>query len=543
LCAFLAWVPDSLWDRVSESNLLAILTRDRITEFTSAAGMPSHSVASRDEYRVQLVRILEGLLGLRSVRNDRKNSTPKAAVSFWPRVAGQGPFVVLAAAYQAKGDRLHANTWIGLWDQLAAGWDLAAIFSFPSARTTGVSRASGTLRDVQAAAALLRTATLPAREVSTASSPETVSTEPKPGGRRSTRAEELRAARAAIRAGVAPTSPAVVDEVTPGAVALPDVTHEWGALLDGWHPADVDDASWVLVRDAFTAAVVAYEPSSKANLRNVRSIVASFVLWLVQRPERSSSDPLTVDELLALSLIDSYLVGPLANQPDGSRATVRSVLRRVVRRLDPSKAAEKIAYRAVQAPYTEGDCARFVLLARNQPTDPLRRSLSAMVALGLGAGLGAEDQKTISPQHIREIDLGGHGTGLAIDVPGTRARTVVVREEYEDLLREALDLHHKARRGNATPLYGVKPTRRNGANRVAQKSVTATGGGVDIDAARLRSTWLVACMSAAVPLGILLHASGLRTPRTLADLLPYCPPADPDAVAALLRSLGGEAAS
>ena len=119
----------------------------------------------------------------------------------------------------------------------------------------------------------------------------------------------------------------------------------------------------------------------------------------------------------------------------------------------------------------------------------------------------------------------------------------MVRAEVEALLREALDAHALARRGTATPLHGVKPDRRNGANRVASRAVTATGTGVDVDVARLRATWLVACMSAPVPLGALLHAAGLRTPRTLADLLAHCPPPDPLAVAAVLRATGSEVAS
>jgi len=134
------------------------------------------------------------------------------------------------------------------------------------------------------------------------------------------------------------------------------------------------------------------------------------------------------------------------------------------------------------------------------------------------------------------VDLGPEVTGLAVDVPGQRARTVVVRAEYENLLREALELHQKARRGARTPLSGDKPERKNAAHKTASRAVTATGQGIDLSTARLRTTWLVACMSASVPLGALLHASGLRSPRTLNDLLPYCPAPDPLEVAAALRA-------
>ena len=59
-------------------------------------------------------------------------------------------------------------------------------------------------------------------------------------------------------------------------------------------------------------------------------------------------------------------------------------------------------------------------------------------------------------------------------------------------------------------------------------AVTATNAEhVSIDTYRLRSTWLVALMCSPLPLACLLAAAGLRSARTLTDLLPHCP--DPDA--------------
>jgi hypothetical protein len=407
-------------------------------------------------------------------------------------------------------------------------------------RTAARAPRTGNVPDVLAAAAALRDAveppsgespTMPAR-----STPPAVAAVP---SRRTSRAAAIRAARAAQQA------PSGADAQAAAAITpLPD---ELAAMVTGWVPQSMDEQSYAPISAAVAAAVTVYRPGSAVALRNARSIVVPFAWWVHGRAERSTHGDLQPAELTVDGLVDAYLAGPLAGQPDASRATVRSVLRRVVRNLAPETAAERIAYQPVQPPYTPADCARLVTLARQQPTDALRRDLSAMVALGAGAGLGAEDQRLVAPCHIREVDLGEYGLALAIDVPGPRARTVIVRAEYEPLLREALDLHAKAHRGRSTPLCGVKPDRRNGANRVAARAVTASGTGVQISAARLRATWLVACMSSAVPLGALLHASGLRTPRTLTDLLPYCPPASPEAVAGILRRLdsgqGGSVAS
>ena len=223
--------------------------------------------------------------------------------------------------------------------------------------------------------------------------------------------------------------------------------------------------------------------------------------------------------------------------PDGTRATVRSVLHRALRRLAPDLAPRVISYQPVQPPYTPYECASWVRLARNQPTATYRRGMSAIVALGLGAGLAPGEQRTTSPDAIFEGVLPGGVTALFVMVGSASPRIVVVRAQYEDLLREALELHRKAGRKSSDPLYGLSKTRRNVTGPVTQRAKTALGTGVELNPARLRSTWLVAVMSADVPLGALLRASGLRTARTLVDLVKYCPQPDEAVVAAILREM------
>lgn len=132
---------------------------------------------------------------------------------------------------------------------------------------------------------------------------------------------------------------------------------------------------------------------------------------------------------------------------------------------------------------------------------------------------------------------------VALDwAPG---RTVVMRQAYVPLLDGAVALYTGQGRAASAPLFGLVESRHNVVCAVTGSSVTATGPGVEISAARLRATWLVAAMCAPVPLAVLLNAAGLRSARTLADLLTYCPPpAQPDidrVLAALDDGDGGAA--
>ncbi len=161
--------------------------------------------------------------------------------------------------------------------------------------------------------------------------------------------------------------------------------------------------------------------------------------------------------------------------------------------------------------------------------------MSSLVALGLGAGFSSQEQREVSEERVHEFDLDGEKI-LVVDVPGPPARRVVACAPYDDLLREAIALHREQRRARTAPLYGTKVDRHNATGVVTNSARTASGVGVEIDPARLRSTWLVALMSADLPLGVLLKVSGLRSARTLVDLLPYCPEPSEEAVLAALRA-------
>ena len=192
--------------------------------------------------------------------------------------------------------------------------------------------------------------------------------------------------------------------------------------------------------------------------------------------------------------------------------------------------------RRAATPYTAQECRRWVRLARHQPTRAKRRTLSAAVALGLGAGLDSRDQRLVRACDIITIDVDGD-PALAVRVSGQRARTVVVSATYEGLLREALALHTAEGRADDDLLHGRDVNRLKVVAAVSDAAVTAEGPGIDLSAARMRTTWLLAVACAPVPLAVLLTASGLTSGRTLADLIPYFPEPDPPDVARLLHRI------
>ena len=355
---------------------------------------------------------------------------------------------------------------------------------------------------------------------------------------RPSRAAALRHARAAMAAAAEASSRPRIAEVDPAALA-PGVAE----AIAAYRPKRLATASWAELRPVWERLIVGFAPASRGAVGGPAAVLVGFLCWASARPGRPDPNaPLELEELFETSpsVIDAYDDQLRADGvADSSRATRRAVLRRALRSLDPSATTTRIAYQPVAGPYSAAECAALVRLACHQPSEARRRELSFVVGLGLGAGLDGRDLRNTDRSSFSDLEVPGEVPLLTVRVGGTeRPRTVVVRRAYEPLVREALASHDAARRGKSASILGWSATRRNITTPVIEHAVTARAGErVAIEVNRLRATWLVAAMCARVPLGTLLAAAGLRSARSLTDLLVHCPAPDPAEVAAALARL------
>lgn len=528
LARFLVWHPG--WDRASSPDLRALLTANFIETYCQDPSTP------RTE-RSYLRRVARAI-GTMPAREALVGGTKWPAVRrFWSSVGDLGPFTALAAAYRSKGYAVTSVTFGGYVNQLvAAEWDVDSLLA---PRACAPSERVDTIDSVVRAVVNHRSAPdvepTGVRAIQNAKAKSEQVKTVKPLSRTAT-VKAARAAQAQRAAALEAMSTETLIEPQLG--GLPELAAPMTKAVAAFRPHQFTDEQWQLVESATRHLATAYDPPSVAWVHTQMGGIARFCHWAAIRPARgTSTNALRPAELLADGLVEEYLAGPLAGSPDGTRATVRSVLRRALRKLAPELVPQVISYQPAQPPYTPYECASWVRLARNQPTATLRRGMSAIIALGLGAGLSPGEQRATTPETIFEGVLPGGVTALFVRVGGAMARTVVVRAQYEELLRESLESHRVAGRKSTDPLYGLSKTRHNVTGPVTQRAKTALGTGVNLNPARLRSTWLVACMSADVSLGALLRASGLRSARTLVDLVGYCPEPDDTAVAAVLRTV------
>ncbi|MDA8297563.1 MAG: hypothetical protein M0004_13440 [Actinomycetota bacterium] len=533
LCLFLAG--PSGWDRTAAPDLGRLLSRVAIDAHLARLAAAGKARKTRENHRADLQRIARAITGTTptEARDRRRRQEPVGAVS---RVA---------AALHASGCGIAAGA--GAFVQLAGRplrrEDLEPLSGLNRTNAACArSGGAGTIPAPYELEALVGVVDLvnAVEEVAEKTPAETHRAPERARTSRPSRAAALRHARAAMAAAAEASSRPRIAEVDAAALA-PGVAE----AIETYRPKRLATAPWAELRPVWERLIVGFSPASRGAVGGPAAVLVGFLCWARARPGRPDPNaPLALEELLETgpggSLIDAY-DGHLHAEgvADSSRATRRAVLRRALRSLDPHTATTRIAYQPIAGPYSATECAALVRLARHQPSEARRRELSFVVGLGLGAGLDGRDLRNTDRSSFFDLELPGEAPLLAVRVGGSeRPRTVVVRRAYEPLVREALASHDAARRGKSALILGRSATRRNITTPVMEHAVTArVGERVAIEVNRLRATWLVAAMCARVPLGTLLAAAGLRSARSLTDLLVHCPAPDPAEVAAAFARL------
>jgi hypothetical protein len=524
LCQFLStpcgWAGDSVPD------LAAMLTETTIADYTYP-GVKAANRASGIIRRTSLRRIARAAGSATPAA--RRYTTTTTALRPELLATARLPLPVAGIAQgweRARGRTLPQEAFQPVLAALQAGCE-----------STATGPGAGTLTLPASARVLAEATDQPVKEVAASMNKPSPAGAPRAAKKLSRRAV-LRYAKANLAAGEAHRAgPTLADAPAPGALSE-DVT----AAIVAYQPEKKNRGSWAQVKELTRRLTMGYAPPSPGNAGSTATHVAAFLRWFLVWPGRADINaPLDARKLLVAGAVEAYL--PFAPGSPGSRATQRAVLRRALRSLNASAPAAKLAYQPVSAPYSPAQCARFVALARHQPSLVRKRNMAFLVGLGLGAGLDGHDLKTVTRADLVDVRLDATTTILMVTVSGaTRPRTVPGRAGYDALVREGLKLHDQGRRGPRAVLLGLDTTRDHVTSPVTERAVTAdTATSVDIEASRLRNTWLVAAMCAPVPLADLLRAAGLRSARTIGDLLPYCPDADPAVIGAALAAMGDAA--
>jgi hypothetical protein len=512
LCAFLA--SPCGWSRDAAPDLVALLTDAGIEAFAAKTLGAGRTRENRVGRLRRLQRALADVHRIPAMRRSHRSPATTPLVRVHDACPGL-PFAAVAQVFtahtgaQVTPDRLRTLT-MGLMG---------------AAEATATGNNTGTVSlDSVALGPYLDAADLNTRTVAVRAN-QTRKTNAKPLSGRQQLAHD-RADRAAYRRV----------QSGPRVAPLPDLDTRVPAVraaIEAYRPQELDDLPWASLRPLTVQMVAGARPASVVSARNMATIVVEFLSWVWNLPGREDPGaPPSAIELLSSPLVEAYAVARnLQGRSGASRSTARTVLRRCVRSLDADHIHVSYPHAPVAPPYTPAKCAELAWLATSQPTAAKERNACYLLGLTLGAGLSSPDLRGVRRCHITERATPGEAAHLTVTVIGGDApRTVPIRRQYEPLVRRALEL--SAMDPPDALVLGRNETRRNVTVVARHGIVTAEYGEViSIEPNRLRTTWLFACMNAAIPLADLLRLAGLRSARSLTDLLALCPPGDPDTIA------------
>lgn len=292
--------------------------------------------------------------------------------------------------------------------------------------------------------------------------------------------------------------------------SAPDDVHD---TIAQYSPAGPSAAAWPVCGDAVREWVLAAAPQGHAHAVKLLTITARLAAWAVEQ-----GLPVDPERVLHPDTVDRFVALALAGEPDGTRATYRSRLRRVAvaaTRKAPWSPPVTIARPAHRAPYGGADVT-LLLAAGSRIVDPGRARAFTMVPVGLAVGPQPAELLLLRAEHIT---IGHDGLVQVLVGAGTPAeRLVVANAVYGPLLLAAA----------ATRPTGPLLTDSAGKNAVADMSLLARPDGKcpAVSAQRLRTTWL-ARLVARVPLPEAMRAAGLTTACALGDLAKHAPAGDP----------------
>jgi hypothetical protein len=290
-------------------------------------------------------------------------------------------------------------------------------------------------------------------------------------------------------------------------------------------PPSVPDARWRAIGAAVRHAVVNSAPGL-ATAKRLCPAITGYAVWLLGEGQNATQLTLCDSEL-----IERYVLVGMPDAAESTRATRRSLLRLMARRLREAEGSAqpeppRFAYRRVRTPYSASEVRRYLRLAANQPTAGRRASLEAVLHLGLGCGLDGRDMAWVRGSDV-EIRPGD-----AVEVRvsgGSRPRSVTALDRY------AGPIAARAAEAGEDLLIGGHQRGRHNVTSVALNRAVLDKTLPRLVASRLRSTWLVEHLQLRTPWPVLLPAAGLQTTRPLDDLLPHLEPVDPHQSATLLR--------
>lgn len=276
---------------------------------------------------------------------------------------------------------------------------------------------------------------------------------------------------------------------------------------------------WRVVEPFVTSAIREASGKTRYTDRELFAAATPLTLWAWQ----SAGLELQHDQVFARATIDRFIHAGLANY---STAASRNTLRSRLNRLSEALGVRNSHARPLRplgnsdpiAPYPADDQTALRTWAQSQQTAVRVRDARNLLALGMGAGLLA--QEVID---ARAEDVCRDRFGVRITVRGVRPREVTLLAQWEKLLdTERSEVLFRAGRGASN-------------KNLVSNFVANSPNSADVTTRRMRSTWIVHHLTIGTPVMMLMAAAGVKSLEAIDRFARFAPTPAPEATRIPLR--------
>jgi integrase len=238
--------------------------------------------------------------------------------------------------------------------------------------------------------------------------------------------------------------------------------------------------------------------------RNLTSILNTYIHWTIDE-----GVPLDPAQTLDPDLIERFAaVGGDPFWTEHTRGTYRSNLLRIARSacgFERSRTHVRCSASKPSDPYTDDEIDTLRRWANAQPGPDSRRDALALLALGLGGGMSADEIL-----EARVGDFRADDGGMAITLSGSRGvpRTVRIDGEWGRVLFEQLD-------GRPMFDYAFRPGRLGVSKNGVTNFVDKVPCDVRCNTQRMRTTWIVQSLRSGVERDVLAERAGMSDPTAM----------------------------
>ncbi len=305
------------------------------------------------------------------------------------------------------------------------------------------------------------------------------------------------------------------------------MNHQHPVEVSSQYSPDVFATHWPNIGPFVTACVLDAAPLTTYSERDLFAAATPLTLWAWQ----TAGMPLDRHAIFSVATIDRFIAVGLVNySSNASRNTLRSRLLRISETLLTGTAVARslrpLGGSDPTSPYKPTEIIALKSWALAQRSIERRRSAEILLALGLGAGLSGRE---IIETRITDIDVDDHG--VVVSVRGLRPRRVPVLRDWERALAEAASTEVGA-------AWAFRKGQEGGNPNLITDFVSRSRGKIQLQARRMRTTWIVTHLEAGTPPLPLLTAAGVGSLQALDRFTRFLNPASSDTSRALLRDPG-----